>query len=90
MRPTALSRIFRRRLLLRFEHADQRFDLLRRRNARVLLRARLLNRLRDSFLVERLEQVIHGIHFKRLDRVLIESGGENDFRKWNLSCRAAS
>ena len=34
--------------------------------------------MRHALLVERLQQVIHGVHLERLHRVLIKSGGKNN------------
>ena len=41
---------------------------------------RLLHGLRDSFLVERLQQVVDGVDFKSLHRILVERGGKDDLR----------
>ena len=56
----------------------------------VLLGARFLDGLGDPLLVEWFEQVIDSVHFKRLHRVLVEGGGENNFRQADFSYRAAS
>src|SRR4029077_9016798 len=64
--------------LLRLQHADQRLELVRRSVARLHFGAYLLDRLRHAFLVEGLEQIVHGVYFERLHRVLIEGGGENN------------
>ena len=67
--------------LLRFQHADQGFQLVRRCAARFHLGAHFLHRLRHPLLVEGLEQVVNSVYFERLDRVLVKGGGENDLGK---------
>ena len=49
------------------------------------LLTRPVERLRDSFFVERLEQVVDCIHFKGLHRILIKSGGKDDLRQVDLA-----
>ena len=66
--------------LLLLEHADQRFQPLGGVTGRFDLRACFLDRLRDPLLVERLQQVVDSVHFKRFDGILIEGRGENYFR----------
>ena len=47
---------------------------------RFQLLPRLLHRLRHPLLVERLQQIVDGIHFEGLHGVLIERRGEDDLR----------
>ena len=38
----------------------------------------LLHRLRHPLLVEGLQQIVHGVYFECLHRILVEGGGEDD------------
>ena len=46
---------------------------------------RTLERPRDARLVERLQDVVHGIYFESLNGVMIVGGGENDLRYRQLA-----
>ncbi len=41
--------------------------------------------LRDTLAIERLQQIVDGIHFERLDGVLIVGGSEDDLRQRHLA-----
>src|SRR6266436_6586255 len=82
--PHGLEQNLRGLRFRRLEHADQRFDFLPRRALRILLGSGSLHRLSYAFLVERLEQIIDGIYLKRLHRILVESGGENNLGQGNF------
>ena len=47
--------------------------------------AHLLHGLRDALAIERLQQVIDGVHLERLHRILIVSGGEDNLRQWDFA-----
>ena len=49
--------------------------------ARLQLLPGLLHGLRDPLLVERLQQVVDGVHFEGLHRILVVGGGEDDLRQ---------
>ena len=40
--------------------------------------------MRDALFVERFQQIIDCIHLECFHRVLIEGGGEYDFREWDF------
>lgn len=65
--------------LLRLEHPDQRFEFFDGVAASLDFGARLVDGLGDALFVERLQDVIDGVHFEGLDGILIEGGGEDNF-----------
>ena len=79
MRPTDFSRIFESCGFCDFQHANQVVDFFGRQGRRILLGPRLLHGLRDPLFVERFQQIIDGVDFKRLHCILIKGGGEDDF-----------
>ena len=71
-------------LLLRFDHAHQGFDFLRGQSVGFLFGSRFLDGLGHALLVEGLQQVVDGVDLERLHRILVEGGGEDNFRQRNF------
>src|SRR5690349_6559734 len=69
-------------LLLLFQQVDKRFQTFTRRGRCGEFLPRFFHRLRNAFFVERLEEVVNGIHFEGTDRILIECSRKHDLRKW--------
>ena len=74
----------RRGSLRGFQPVEQRFDALGPSLVRFQGLPRPRHRLAHTDLVERFQQVVHRVDFKRLHRVLIIGGRENDVRQPNF------